>query len=127
TEVNATLSAAKMRYPRRRIWAVWQPHTYSRTLALMEGFTRAFQSADEVVVTEVYAARERNEGFSAAQVVSRIVHPSVRFIPTISEATVFLLENLQKGDVLLVLSAGDADQISAQVFSALKEKELADV
>ncbi|GIV65951.1 MAG: UDP-N-acetylmuramate--L-alanine ligase [Bellilinea sp.] len=127
TEVNATLSAAKMRYPRRRIWAVWQPHTYSRTLALMEGFTRAFQSADEVVVTEVYAARERNEGFSAAQVVSRMAHPSVRFIPTIPEATAFLLKNLQKGDVLLVLSAGDADQISAQVFSALKEKELADV
>jgi UDP-N-acetylmuramate--alanine ligase len=127
TEVSATLSAAKMRYPQRRIWAVWQPHTYSRTLALMDGFTRAFQLADEVVVTEVYAARERNEGFSAAQVVSQMVHPSVRFIPSLHEATVYLLEKLQKGDVLLVLSAGDADQISAQVFSALKEKELADV
>ncbi len=127
TEVNATLSAAKMRYPQRRIWAVWQPHTYSRTLTLMEGFTQAFQMADEVVVTEVYAAREKREGFSAAQVVSQMSHPSVRFIPTLDQVTAFLLENLQKGDVLLVLSAGDADQISAQVFSALKGKELADV
>ncbi|MCX7977146.1 MAG: UDP-N-acetylmuramate--L-alanine ligase [Bellilinea sp.] len=127
TEVNATLSAARARYPQRRIWAVWQPHTYSRTLALMDGFTRAFQMADEVVVTEVYAAREKNEGFSAAQVVSQMFHPSVRFIPTIKESTEFLLQNLQKGDVVLVLSAGDADQISAQVFSALKERELADV
>ncbi|GIV64914.1 MAG: hypothetical protein KatS3mg046_174 [Bellilinea sp.] len=93
----------------------------------MDGFTRAFQLADEVVVTEVYAARERNEGFSAAQVVSQMVHPSVRFIPSLHEVTVYLLEKLQKGDLLLVLSAGDADQISAQVFSALKEKELADV
>lgn len=122
TEVNATLSAARARYPQRRIWAVWQPHTYSRTLALMDGFTRAFQMADEVVVTEIYAAREKNEGFSAAQVVSKMSHPSVRFIPTIGEATQYLLQNLQRGDVLLVLSAGDADQISAQVFSALKER-----
>lgn len=127
TEVNATLSAARARYPQRRIWAVWQPHTYSRTLALMDGFTRAFQMADEVVVTEIYAAREKNEDFSAAQVVSQMSHPSVRFIPTIGEATQYLLQNLQRGDVLLVLSAGDADQISAQVFSALKERELADV
>ncbi len=127
TEVKATLSAAKMRYPQRRIWAVWQPHTYSRTLTLMDGFTQAFQMADEVVVTEVYAARERNEGFSAAEVVSQMSHPSVRFIPALPEVKAYLLENLRKGDVLLVLSAGDADQISAQVFSALKEKELTDV
>lgn len=127
TEVNATLSAAKMRYPQRRIWAVWQPHTYSRTLTLMDGFTRAFQMADEVVVTEVYAARERDEGFSAAQVVARMSHPSVRFIPTLNEVVDFLLKNLERGDVLLVLSAGDADQISARVFSGLKEKEAADV
>lgn len=127
TEVSATLSAAKMRYPQRRIWAVWQPHTYSRTLTLMDGFVRAFQMADEVVVTEVYAAREKNEGFSAAQVVARMSHPSVRFIPTLNETADFLLANLKKGDVLLVLSAGDADQISARVFSGLKEKEAADV
>lgn len=127
TEVNATLSAARMRYPQRRIWAVWQPHTYSRTLTLMDAFTHAFQMADEVVVTEIYAAREKNEGFSASQVVSRMTHPSVRFIPSLKDVSAFLLENLKKNDVLLVLSAGDADQVSAQVFSALKEKELADV
>ncbi len=127
TEVNATLSAARMRYPQRRIWAVWQPHTYSRTLTLMDAFTHAFQMADEVVVTEIYAAREKNEGFSASQVVSRMSHPSVRFIPSLKDVSAFLLENLKKNDVLLVLSAGDADQVSAQVFSALKEKELADV
>ena len=117
TEIRATLAAARARYPGRRIWAVWQPHTYSRTRALLDEFLTAFHDADQVLVTEIYAAREAAEGFSAAQVAKRIDHPSAHFFATLEENEQYLVQHLQSGDVLLVLSAGDAERISAGVLA----------
>ena len=119
----ATLSAARSRYPDSEIWAVWQPHTYSRTRALLSKFAASFIDADHVIVTEVYAAREAapDDGFSAQQVVAAMHHPDVHFTPDLCDATELLLTYLQPGDVLLVLSAGDADQISTQVIQGLLE------
>jgi UDP-N-acetylmuramate--alanine ligase len=124
SEIRATLSAARIRYPGRRLWAVWQPHTYSRTRALLDAFATAFDQADCIVVTEVYPAREPApaDGFSAQQVVQAMRHPEAHFVPGLAKATAYLLERLQKGDVLLVFSAGDADRISANVLAALEER-----
>ncbi len=128
TEVQATLAAARARYPQQRIWAVWQPHTYSRTRALLPQFIRSFDNAERVLVTEIYAAREQAEQFdhfSAAQVVQQINHPGVQFVPTLEDATSVLLASLQPGDVLLILSAGDADQVSVNVLAHLQERHQA--
>jgi UDP-N-acetylmuramate--alanine ligase len=121
TEIRATLSAARNRYPGHRIWVVWQPHTYSRTRALFDGFATAFSDADAVIVTEVYQAREPQQDFSAEQVVKAMSHPAVQFIAELPQVTSYLISHLSPGDVLLVLSAGDADQVSAQVLSHMKE------
>ena len=127
TEIAATLTAARSRFPGRRIWVVWQPHTYTRTRTLMAEYFNAFSAADRVVVTEIYAARERENVFSAKVVVDQMVHPAVTFIPTLKAVTAHLLENLKSGDVLMVLSAGDADQVSADVLAGLKEREATNV
>ena len=119
TEIKATLAAARARYPKQRIWAVWQPHTYSRTKALFHEFSRAFVNADEVIVTEVYPSREPKQEFSSAEIVSAMPHSSARFISSLDEATRYLLKHLKHNDVLLVLSAGDADQVSANVLAKL--------
>ncbi len=124
TEIRATLSAARFRYPGRRIWAVWQPHTYSRTKALFNEFTHAFGDADEVIVTEIYPAREPKQEYSAEPVMKAMHHPSVQFIAELSEASIYLISHLRPGDVLLVLSAGDANQVSAQVLARLQESEV---
>jgi len=120
TEIKATLSAARDRYPGQELWVVWQPHTYSRTQTLFDEFASAFEDADHVLVTEVYAAREpvSNE-FSARQIVPAMEHPDAHFVPGIEEATLYLLDHLHPGNVLLVLSAGDADQISERVLASL--------
>jgi len=112
TEIKATLA-----------WAVWQPHTYSRTQTLFLDFARAFKDADEVVVTEVYAAREAAQDFTSAEIVSAMPHLSARYRKTLPEVTSYLLEHLQPGDVVLVLSAGDADQISTDVVKGLQERK----
>ena len=120
TEIKATLAAARSRYPRRRIWVVWQPHTYSRTLSLMEDFLKSFDSADEVIVTEVYAAREPKQAFSARQIAERLPGKA-HFIADLKEVSHFLVSHLHPGDILLVLSAGNADQVSTQVLDQMKE------
>jgi len=123
TEIRATLSAARSRYPGRRILAVWQPHTFSRTISLLSEFTAALNLADGIVITEVYAAREKGQGFSSAAIVEGMSHPSAYFAPTLSDAANYLLDQVRPGDVLLVLSAGDADQISASVLANLESRE----
>ena len=119
TEIRATLAGAKARYPDRRIWAVWQPHTYSRTQALLFEFSRAFTDASEVLVTEVYASREPKQDFSSAEVVGAMPHSSARYSGSIEETAEYLLKNLASGDVLIVMSAGDADQISTKILENL--------
>jgi UDP-N-acetylmuramate--alanine ligase len=127
TEIRATLNAARVRLPDNRIWAVWQPHTYSRIRALYEDYLVSFNDADCVLVTEIYAAREMApaDHFSARQLVEAMAgkrRPSqskILFAPDLTKATSILMDQLRPGDVVLVLSAGDADRISEQLMQAL--------
>ncbi|GMV33736.1 MAG: UDP-N-acetylmuramate--L-alanine ligase [Chloroflexi bacterium] len=119
TEIRATLAAAKARYPERRIWAVWQPHTYSRTQTLLYDFSRAFNDADEVLVTEIYASREAKQDFSSAEVVGAMPHISARYSGSLAETKKYLLNHLRSNDVVIVLSAGDADGITNDLLKEL--------
>ena len=122
TEIRSTLAAARARYPQRRLWALWQPHTYSRTLTLAEGYTAAFADADRVLVTDVYAAREqRPHGFDLNSIIARI--PNAEFTPSFTDAQAALMAGLQARDVLLIMSAGDAIKLSADIFQLLQDKE----
>lgn len=126
TKIQATLAAARARYPGRPIWAVWQPHTFSRTRALQDHFASSFTNADHVIISEIYPAREKAQNFdnfSAAQVLDGMSHPDARLIPSLEAISAYLLQQLRPGDVLLVLSAGDADQICARVLSGLRERK----
>ena len=103
---------------------MWQPHTYSRTRLLFHDFVAAFEQADHVLVTDIYAAREKQpeDGFSSQQIVAAMTYPGANYLPDYAEAARFLVDRLITGDVLLVLSAGDADQISTLVMAKLKER-----
>jgi UDP-N-acetylmuramate--alanine ligase len=128
SEIRATLAAARSRYPGRRVWVVWQPHTYSRTRQLLAEYGKVFADADQVIVSEVYAAREAppQDGFSGEDAARAIQHEQVQFIPEIDQISAYLLKSLRPGDVLLVLSAGDADKVSASVVSGLSQRSFND-
>ena len=120
TEIRATLDAARYRYPECDLWAVWQPHTYSRTETLFDQYLDAFTEADHVLVTEVYPSREKvRDDFSSLQVVQSMDHKDVSFLSSKTDVVEHLLTNLNSGDVVIVLSAGDANQISTQVVDKL--------
>jgi UDP-N-acetylmuramate--alanine ligase len=118
SEIRATLSAARQRFPGRNVWAVWQPHTYSRTKELFDDFLSAFGEADHVIVTEVFPAREiPDPNFSAASIVRAMNHEDAVFLADLSAVSDHLLTRLRSGDVLIVLSAGDANQVIEQFLA----------
>ncbi len=123
TKIRATLAAAREQFDGRKIWAVFQPHTYSRTRALLDEFAQAFDDADEVIVTEIFPSRETDTlGLSSAQLVARMQHPHARFLPTLDEAARFLCARLRAGDVLITLGAGDVNTLGSRILQAQSVK-----
>lgn len=121
TAIRVTLEAARMRYPGRRLWAVWQPHTFSRTHALLADYAHAFSDADEVLVTDIYAAREAPmsgiDGASAAAAIAAH-HPRARYSGSVEDTAGLLIEQTRPGDVVILMSAGDAPRIGELLLSA---------
>lgn len=118
TEIEATLHAAK-NYPHKTIWCVFQPHTYTRTKALMPEFARALSLADRVVLAEIYPARETdNLGISSKNLQELITDLGTpcEYYPTFDEIENFLLENCTQGDLLITMGAGDVVNIGEQLL-----------
>jgi UDP-N-acetylmuramate--alanine ligase len=123
TEIRATLAAARGRYPDSEIWAVFQPHTYSRTRALLHEFAESFGDADHVIVVDIYAAREYDDlGVSAADIVARMAHPDAHHIAALDEAVGYLLQRLKPDDVLITLGAGDGYLVGERVLASLGQE-----
>jgi len=121
TEIRATLAAARQRYPGATVWAVFQPHTYSRTRAFLDGFARSFGDADHVIVTDIYAAREQPIlGITSKDLVARMKHTSARYIPSLAQVTEELARRVRPGDVVITLSAGDANQVGRWLLERLQ-------
>ncbi len=124
TEIRATLSAARARFPQASVWAVFQPHTYSRTRALLEDFAQAFVDADHVIVTDIFASRESPDpAVSARTLVERMSHQDVRFIPDLAEAARTLQELVQAPAVVVTLSAGDGNRVGELLLQGLSQKQ----
>jgi UDP-N-acetylmuramate--alanine ligase len=123
TEIRATLAAARMAYPGHAIWAVWQPHTFSRTKLLMNEFAAAFEDAHHVIVTEVFASREKDTlGVSAGAVVKRMRHRDARHATSLIDATNMLAQEVQAGDVVITMSAGDGNVVGDSLLRRLEER-----
>lgn len=123
TEIKATLAAARQRYSGRRIWVVFQPHTYSRTGALLSEFAAAFDDADRVIITAIYAARETDDlGISANDLVKVMKHPHVSYIADMSNVATSVSQELRAGDLLITMGAGDVWRISQEVLARLRQR-----
>ncbi|MCS6845408.1 MAG: UDP-N-acetylmuramate--L-alanine ligase [Caldilineales bacterium] len=127
TEVRATLSAARQRFPHRTLWVLFQPHTYSRTRALLTDFCRSLESADHVLITAIYAAREHDPlDISAQDLAAGLAsHPDARYVGDLDAAVAVLSAEAQPGDVVLTLGAGDVTQAGDRLLAALGQRELA--
>lgn len=113
TEIRATLESAK-NYPHNELWCVFQPHTYSRTIAFLDDFAKALSLCDHVIVTDIYAAREKDTGIvSSKDIVDRMADydVDVHYIKEFDDIEKFILKNCKKNDLLITMGAGNVDSI----------------
>jgi len=123
TEIRATLEAARARYRERPVWAVFQPHTYSRLAALWDEFCTCFDDADHVIVLDIYAAREQDTlGLSAADLAGQIRHPAVRHICGLENAARAIVDAVEPDAVVITLSAGDGNLVGTSVLKQMEER-----
>lgn len=118
TEVKATLLAVK-NYNPKRVWCIFQPHTYSRTKSLLEEFSTSFQEADKVIITNIYAAREKDTGIiHSKDLVERIkrTHKDAIFIDSFDEIKDYIKENASEGDIVITMGAGDVYKIGESIL-----------
>lgn len=125
TEIKATLKAVQ-NIAKSKVWVIFQPHTYSRTKTLLDEFGEAFYLADNVIIPEIYASREKftNE-VSSIDLCDKIRYnfentilcseKTVTYIPKLSQISEYLMKNIEKDDIVLTVGAGDVYKIAEEL------------
>ncbi len=124
TAVRETIEAAKLRYPEKKVWAIFEPHTFSRTQATLAELALSFNSADEVLVSTIYPAREniKNATITAEQVVEEIKkhQPNTRLVQDKKAALSILSEEARPGDIILVMAVGSFNRLGYELLERLQ-------
>lgn len=118
TEIRATLNAAKD-HPHKRLVCVFQPHTYTRTKAFLDDFAKALSAADLVILTDIYAAREKNTiGISSKDLKEKLdaLGTECYYYPLFDDIENFILQNCGDGDLLITMGAGDVVKIGESLL-----------
>jgi UDP-N-acetylmuramate--alanine ligase len=124
TEIRATLKAAKETMGNGRLFVVFQPHRYTRTMDLMDDFAVSFDYADALVLMDIYpAAEEPIAGVNSGALVKRIKRSDVLLVERKEDVLKLLRERLKEGDTLLTLGAGDVWKVGEEVLVALGDDE----
>ncbi len=125
TEIQSTLEAARKGWD-RRIIAIFQPHTYSRTLSFYKEFASSFDNADILVITDVYPSREKPiEGVTGeliANQAKKYGHKNVIYIPNFDDITSTVMAILKENDIVITIGAGSIYKIAEQIFQQLSNK-----
>jgi len=126
TEIRATLSAARLAWPERRLIAVFQPHRYTRVRDLLDSFVQCFNSASEVVVCPIYRAGETPiEGIDHDRLTTGLIdhgHRHVTKVDDLAGASTHLAATVQPGDVIITLGAGDVNKVCTTLTEALNAR-----
>lgn len=114
TEIKATLKAAKKVANGKKVWCVFQPHTYTRSFALKDEFAKAFFDCDQLVLTDIYAAREKDTGLIASTDLVHLINQNSNnaiYMKEFCDVAAYLKENASPGDIILTMGAGDVYKI----------------
>lgn len=123
TEIAATIGALRERYGARRLLLLFQPHTYSRSRYLLDGFRRCFDGVDRLFLCDTYAARESPEaGLTARQLAERLDHADAIYAGSVEEAVRVAAGAAQAGDVVVTVGAGDVDAAGPLILRYLEAR-----
>ena len=125
TEIKATLHAAQ-KFPHNKVWCVFQPHTYSRVKRLFDDYLTCTEAADFTLVTDIYAAREKDPGdIKASQIVAGMREHGINAVhtPTFDDTEAYLRAHWQPGDLVLTMGCGNINQLNDQIWDHQQAKE----
>lgn len=118
-ELQVTLKGAREIYPKKNIIAVFQPHSYSRTEALLHEFSQSFDSADEVIVMDIYGSARESSGrvnsFNLVNLINKYNPKKAHYLSTISETVEFLKEKIYENDVVICIGAGNGWEVAEKL------------
>lgn len=126
TEIKASLDALK-NSNKNHIWCVFQPHTYTRTQLLLKDFGRAFSQADKVIIPDIYAAREKNNGsIHSSNLVDELINNGVdaQYMSSFENISNYLLEHAEKGDIVVTMGAGNVYAIGEKMLENKKKEAI---
>ncbi len=118
TAVAVTLQGAREAYPHKRIIAVFEPHTYSRTKALFKQFAKSFASADELLIVPIYAAREENiSGVTSRELAVEAIQyaPNTRYVESLELAAEELKASVNSNDIIIIMGAGTVTKLADEL------------
>lgn len=113
TEISATLAALK-NVKHNHEWCIFQPHTYTRTHSLMDEFAAALSAAEHVIITDIFAAREKDTGLAHAKQLSDKIKNAV-YIKDFDEIAEYIKANASEGDIILTMGAGNVCDIGSML------------
>lgn len=126
SQLLQTIEAARQSYPDYTIWAVWEPHTISRTQRLQHEFARALDQADQAIILKLFGAREDDSGFSPCSIADEVSDKKCVYLPDNKQAIAYLKQNLGEKDLVIVFSAGKGPEFSRTLCSAIHQGETND-
>jgi UDP-N-acetylmuramate--alanine ligase len=128
SEISATLTAARQGFNPTKLWAIFQPHRFTRTYFFEQGFAESLQLADEVIVTDVYAASEAPiEGVTGENITRRITDKPVHYFPKKDEIGLYLSKILKPGEMAVFMGAGDIYAVAKDLHHRLVQKSFAQI
>lgn len=119
TEIKATLKGAREFFGRKKIWCVFQPHLYSRTKILLNDFAKSFDDADEIILADIYAAREKKDKSVNSKILADKIMKNggkAVWMKSFDDIVVFLDKNIKKGDVVITMGAGDIYKVGENLL-----------
>ena len=119
TEIKATLKGAREFFGNKKIWCIFQPHLYSRTKLLLSDFGKSFSDADEIILADIYAAREpKDESINSKILADEITKNGGKaiYMESFDKIAKLLAEKAEKGDVVITMGAGDIYKVGENLL-----------
>ena len=110
TEISATIKALK-NVNHKSEWCIFQPHTYTRTISLLDDFAKALSQVENVIITDIFAAREKDTGIVHAKDLADKI-PGAVYIKELEDIADYIKKNAKEGDIVLTMGAGNVCDIA---------------
>lgn len=120
TAFKLNIDAVKELHPNSKLWVVIEPHTFSRLHAVLTELPNALQQADEIIISQIFASREKDPGnFTGQDISDATNHSHARYIPEFADITTILKSETKPGDVILIMGSGNSYKLSRELVSSL--------